>query len=227
MNKRLPMIALACLCLLLGTACGLIYKQNIQQGNALEQEDLDQLAIGMTKNQVSFLLGTPAIQDPFNQDRWDYVSTFSRRGGDPVRRLVTLRFENDRLVTMDGVDPEGSEEILTLEGPERLPSAATPAALDAEDARNDEDIVTFTPGEGIEHWTLQIGAFSSRSEANLRVARLREAGVEATVYGQVNGNSAVFIVRSGEFGSYEEAVAGLERVEALSGFRAFIVTPGG
>ena len=30
------------------------YKQNIQQGNALEQEDLDELYIGMNKRQVSF-----------------------------------------------------------------------------------------------------------------------------------------------------------------------------
>ena len=83
------------LALTISSACGLIYKQNIQQGNALEQKDLDELYIGMNKRQVSFVLGTPSIHDPFQQQRWDYVQTFSRRGGKIVQRTVTLRFEED------------------------------------------------------------------------------------------------------------------------------------
>ncbi len=86
------------------SGCGLIYKQNIQQGNAIEQEDLDELYEGMNKRQVLFVLGTPSVMDPFNQDRWDYVQTFSRRGGDMVRRTVTLRFENDLLIEIIGRD---------------------------------------------------------------------------------------------------------------------------
>ena len=76
--------------LTLNTGCKLIYKQNVQQGNAHEQEDLDQIQLGMSKKQVAYLLGTPAVQDPFHQDRWDYISMLSRRGGQPLRRLVTL-----------------------------------------------------------------------------------------------------------------------------------------
>ena len=37
------------------SACGLIYKQNNQQGNTLEQEDLDELYIGMNPRQVLFV----------------------------------------------------------------------------------------------------------------------------------------------------------------------------
>jgi outer membrane protein assembly factor BamE len=99
---RLPVCLM--LALLLSSACGLIYKQNIQQGNALEQEDLDELYIGMNKRQVSFVLGSPAIHDPFNQQRWDYVQTFSRRGGKMVQRTVTLRFEEDLLAEIIGAD---------------------------------------------------------------------------------------------------------------------------
>lgn len=94
--------------MLLATAvlsgCGLIYKQNIQQGNAIEQEDLDELYIGMNQRQVLFVLGTPSVKDPFHQDRWDYVQTFSRRGGDPVMRTVTLRFDNGLLSEIIGQD---------------------------------------------------------------------------------------------------------------------------
>ncbi len=86
------------------SGCGLIYKQNIQQGNALEAEDLDQLYIGMNKRQVLFVLGSPSIHDPFELERWDYVQTYSRRGEDMVQRTVTLRFEADLLVELIGVD---------------------------------------------------------------------------------------------------------------------------
>jgi len=86
------------------TGCGLIYKQNIQQGNAIEQDDLDELYEGMSKRQVLFVLGTPSIMDPFHHDRWDYVQTFSRRGGDLVQRTVTIHFKDDLLTDIVGRD---------------------------------------------------------------------------------------------------------------------------
>ncbi len=89
--------------------CGLIYKQNIQQGNALEDEDLEELYLGMSKRQVLFVLGSPSIHDPFQPERWDYVQTFSRRGGEPVQRTVTLRFENDQLTEIIGFEPSALE----------------------------------------------------------------------------------------------------------------------
>ncbi len=104
---------------LLFSGCGLIYKQSIQQGNAIEQEDLDELYEGMNKRQVLFVLGTPSIRDPFQPDRWDYVQTFSRRGGDMVQRTVTLRFEDDLLQEIIGQsDPFGATSRSTTGGGE-------------------------------------------------------------------------------------------------------------
>lgn len=102
MYSRLLTLALAALTGL--SACNLIYKQNVQQGNALEQEDLDELYVGMNRRQVLFVLGTPSVRDPFHQDRWDYVQTYSRRGGPLVQRTVTLKFENDALAEIIGAD---------------------------------------------------------------------------------------------------------------------------
>jgi len=54
-------------------ASGCVYRPAVSQGNLIKQEDLDQVEIAMTKNQVRFLLGSPMIDDPFARNRWDYV----------------------------------------------------------------------------------------------------------------------------------------------------------
>jgi len=108
----------------LATGCNLIYKQNIQQGNALEQEDLDELYVGMNQRQVLFVLGTPSVKDSFNQDRWDYVQTFSRRGNEPVLRTVTLYFENGLLKEI-----VGQEDPFAASGGDTGSSAGTVASF--------------------------------------------------------------------------------------------------
>ncbi|QWT22007.1 outer membrane protein assembly factor BamE [Bacillus sp. NP157] len=90
---------------LLATAtagCGLVYTPDVQQGNLLDKKNVDQLQPGMTKRQVLVLLGTPSVISPFDNDRWDYVSTFSHRGKPMVTRTLTLTFNNDTLVRTDG-----------------------------------------------------------------------------------------------------------------------------
>lgn len=100
------------ICLLALQGCNLVYKVNVQQGNILDQDRVDDLKPGMTKRQVELVLGTPAVSSPFRQDRWDYISTFSRRGNDPVVKNLSLVFENNRLVRMEGdyLDEEESED---------------------------------------------------------------------------------------------------------------------
>ena len=48
------------------------YKVPILQGNIFEEEDIEKLTEGLTKDQVQFVFGTALIQDPFNSNRWDY-----------------------------------------------------------------------------------------------------------------------------------------------------------
>ena len=100
---RMLLRTLVCLLLVCATAsCGLIYKPDVQQGNLLDKKDVAQLKPGMTKHQVIVLLGTPSVTSPFDQDRWDYLSTFSRRGQKRTERALTLYFNNDVLVRTEG-----------------------------------------------------------------------------------------------------------------------------
>jgi len=77
------------------TAC--VYRIDIQQGNLLDDEDISQVDLGMTRSQVQFLLGTPMIADSFHRDRWDYAYYFRRgRSPDPVQRwFVVSRIDRD------------------------------------------------------------------------------------------------------------------------------------
>jgi outer membrane protein assembly factor BamE len=128
MTRLLFSLILACLT---GTGCNLIYKQNIQQGNALEQDDLDELYIGMNQRQVLFVLGTPSVKDPFHQDRWDYVQTFSRRGNPMISRTVTLRFEDGLLASIEGEnDPFGANSRRVDGDPDEVASFVKKPATD-------------------------------------------------------------------------------------------------
>ena len=82
--------------------CGLIYKVDVYQGSLLEKKNVDLLKPGLTKRQVYALLGTPSVSDPFHQERWDYVATVSRRGGDPEIKNLVLTFDGDVLATVEG-----------------------------------------------------------------------------------------------------------------------------
>jgi outer membrane protein assembly factor BamE len=81
--------------------CGLLYKQSIQQGNILEAEQVDALKPGMTKRQVALVLGTPAVQSPFHEDRWEYVSALKEKDSTDLKRL-TVVFEDNVLVRIEG-----------------------------------------------------------------------------------------------------------------------------
>src|SRR3546814_20220346 len=50
-----------------------VYKVDIQQGNVVTQDMIDQLRPGLTRQQVRFILGNPLITDTFHANRWDYL----------------------------------------------------------------------------------------------------------------------------------------------------------
>ena len=100
MRKSLFKIAVLILILCLHGCSGklfTVYKINVQQGNAVEVENVEMLKIGMTKEQVKFLLGTPLVADIFHPDRWDYVYYFIPGYGERERRHLTLHFKGDNV----------------------------------------------------------------------------------------------------------------------------------
>ena len=155
--------------------CGLIYKQNIQQGNALEQDDLDELYIGMNQRQVLFVLGTPSVKDPFHDDRWDYVQTFSRRGSDMVQRTITLRFEDGLLSDIGGRDDtfgsgsgavtgDATEVATFIKSPDKsTPSPSASTAGDSSDQSPQDAAIESAEEEILEGVDPDIEAINERT----------------------------------------------------------------
>ena len=79
------------------------YRMEIQQGNMVNQEMVSKLAVGMTKEQVKFILGTPLIIDPFRLDRWDYVFLRQPENKTEVeKRRIVVFFEENKLKRLEG-----------------------------------------------------------------------------------------------------------------------------
>lgn len=108
------MLRILCLVLVLGlSACGVVYKMDIRQGNLIDQEMVDQLKPGMTKRQVELVMGTPQLSSPFEQDRWDYLTSTSLRHRDPVIKTLSLYFQGGNLERIEGDwQPEAEDELL-------------------------------------------------------------------------------------------------------------------
>ncbi len=82
---------------------GCLYRMDIPQGNRIEPELVSQLEIGMSREQVKFLLGSPAIVDPFHPDEWHYVYYHKYgRSGVVEKRTMVLRFRDGQLAAVDG-----------------------------------------------------------------------------------------------------------------------------
>lgn len=81
---------------------GIPYRIDIDQGNQISQAQVNQLNVGMNKEEVEFLMGKPLLNDVFNEDRWDYVQ-YHKTGKTQVvqESVLTLYFKNNLLVQVD------------------------------------------------------------------------------------------------------------------------------
>lgn len=99
------LIIIACIATLVPAGCSrfhVVHRIDIQQGNVVTQEKVNQLETGMNRNQAQFVMGSPMVVDVFHEDRWDYIYYLKPGYGDPTEERVTLFFEDDTLVRIDG-----------------------------------------------------------------------------------------------------------------------------
>ena len=103
-----PLRLLLVLALAVLAAC--VYRLDVQQGNLLDQKDIEAVQPGMTRNQVRFLLGTPVAADAFRTDRWDYMYYLKPgKSRKTTQRWVIVWFEGDTVRQVDRDVPIGKK----------------------------------------------------------------------------------------------------------------------
>ena len=124
----LRIITLIFISLLFISACSgrlfTVHKIDVQQGNAIDPKKVEQVKIGMTREQVKFLMGPPLITDVFHPERWDYIYFLIPDYGETERRHLMVLFEGDKVASLEKSDipePEAAEasiESTTGDAPE-------------------------------------------------------------------------------------------------------------
>lgn len=70
-----------------------VYKVDIPQGTPLTKAQAAQVQVGMSFQQVRFLLGSPTISDPLNPQRWTTSTTISQALMQKKQKFL-LRMDN-------------------------------------------------------------------------------------------------------------------------------------
>lgn len=95
------------------------YRITVVQGNFVSAEAAAQMQVGMTRDQVRQLLGTPLLTDMFHADRWDYVFYFKRGNKSIVQqRDFIVNFAGDRVANWTGGEdlPSNLELLAEIDG---------------------------------------------------------------------------------------------------------------
>ncbi len=109
------------------------YRITVVQGNFVSAEAASQMKIGMSRDQVKALLGTPLLADMFHADRWDYIFYFKRGSTSVVQqRDFVVTFAGDRVAGWTGGEnlPSNLELLAEIDGDKghKLLAAPVPAA---------------------------------------------------------------------------------------------------
>lgn len=109
-NQKAPLLtalfrlAIALILVSMATACSFpgVFKINVQQGNIVTQEMLNQLKPGMTRSQVHFVLGNPVLENVFSDEQEVYLYSYQKAGGDTKRQKITIFYEGDVMARYEG-----------------------------------------------------------------------------------------------------------------------------
>ena len=76
-----------------------VYRIDVPQGNYLEGNTVAKVQAGMNKEQVQYLLGTPVLTDPFNNNTGYYVYLQQHAYDKPEQHTFVVQFDQNGIVT--------------------------------------------------------------------------------------------------------------------------------
>ena len=100
------------------------YKMDIRQGNYITPEMRKKVKIGMSRQQVSSILGSPLVSDVFHANRWDYIYRFEEKTKLVEQQRLTLYFEGE---FVSRIDDNQAADSKPAENKPAVEAAGTPA----------------------------------------------------------------------------------------------------
>lgn len=127
MRTRLLLVAVS----LMLASCSVIdwfktfapYKMEIRQGNYVTPEMREKLRVGMSREQVSSVLGSPLVNDVYHANRWDYVYRLEVKGKLVEQSRLTLYFKDGFVSSIEQGDAATPADAALV--PASAPAAAT------------------------------------------------------------------------------------------------------
>ena len=74
-----------------------VHKNPVIQGNQLIPERIERLEVGMSRDQVQFLLGSPITLNTFNPDRWIYLERVDFDGEVQQNTYLIVNFKSGQV----------------------------------------------------------------------------------------------------------------------------------
>jgi outer membrane protein assembly factor BamE len=87
------------------------YKMEIRQGNYITPEMRKKIKVGMSRQQVTSVMGSPLVTDVFHANRWDYIYRFEEKSKLLEQQRLTLFFEGDLIKRIDDSQIENSVPV--------------------------------------------------------------------------------------------------------------------
>ncbi|WMY97015.1 MAG: outer membrane protein assembly factor BamE [Arsenophonus sp.] len=92
--------------IILITGCSIIknfvYHPDINQGNYFNLKDILTIKLGMNKEQITYILGTPMIKEPFGVQKWYYIFYKKNSHQKTKQKTLILTFnEKSILIKID------------------------------------------------------------------------------------------------------------------------------
>jgi len=76
----------------------ILYVPDVEQGNIVTEEMVNQIKPGQSEQQVRYILGSPLIKDSFHRNRWDYFYSIKKGTNRNIdKKQLTIIFENGKV----------------------------------------------------------------------------------------------------------------------------------
>lgn len=82
-----------------------VYRPDINQGNYLTLDEMAKVNLGMTKQQIMFLLGSPMLTSAYGDSVWYYVFRRQPQHNKVIQQKLILTFDQSEVL----IDMSGSE----------------------------------------------------------------------------------------------------------------------